>query len=376
MLEQFKIPAVMETRRKKLLERLIHLQGDTIREAPPSYEDKVSDATSPKRELGELTRNSSVVDEKVNEYVRIETKAKEEMSTLSPKKVAPAKEPEAVEEEKPVLYEPSEYMEPTASVERRLKTEETSERPVSTASAASSVGSKKEDTDDANGTTTTGAPGKEKKKRFGTGLNVFRNIKFKSKKSTSNTSEVAVQQNGEQMNGDIAAAEIEDTASIATAEDGDVEGKGEGEIEVSGEVEKEAVVEGIEEEEEEGVAVKSQLEKRVPKRLGKSFNWIKIFGKLKGTTLTMTTGSKGKDLELAGCMVSPSDAATNGIELFSHKEQKQWVFRVETEELRQKWIEELQKAIDESPVESRPSLTGMYITHIYVCMYNILYVYY
>ena len=55
--------------------------------------------------------------------------------------------------------------------------------------------------------------------------------------------------------------------------------------------------------------VKSDLEKRVAKRFGSGFSWVKISGELKGTSLTLTAGTKEKQLELAGCMVSPSDAA-------------------------------------------------------------------
>ena len=102
-----------------------------------------------------LTRKGSTVDEKVSEYARIETKAKEEMDTLSPRRkaAASAKQAEGVEKENPE----GEYLEPAAIValaRHRSGSKEgegASERPVSTASAASSVESsgKKDETEQA-----------------------------------------------------------------------------------------------------------------------------------------------------------------------------------------------------------------------------------
>ena len=347
MLEQFKIPAVMETRRKKLLEKLLYLQGDTIRETPPSYEN--GDATSPTDGKRELARNSSVsvVDSKVSEYARIETKAKKEMTAFSPKKAAGTAPEVAKEEDVAPANEGTDYLEPASVLKRENKKGEdgaaASERPASTASNESD---KKEPTEESSGVAAAGE-GKGKKKRFGGGgLKVLRNkIGKRSKKTGQNVSAVTLVEgeNGEQEPAE--QGEGEETTSVAGGEGEEEEKEAEEATEGEGTAEKE------EEVQEEGVRIKSALEKRVPKRLGKSFNWIKIAGKLKETTLVLIAGSKDKELELVGCMVSPSDAAPNGIELFSHREQKQWVFRVETSELREKWVEELQKAIDACPTE-------------------------
>lgn len=365
MLEQFKIPAVMETRRKKLLEKLLNLQGDTIREEPPSYEgtggEPPATTNGDGRELGELTRKSSTVGNKVSEYARIETKAKEEMGTLSPKKKAAAASGKVVSQglgEKP-QEEATDYLEPAAIVERRRSKETegeagAAERPASTASATSSVDSgKKEETEQVDDDTaaavkeTTG----KKKRKLGAGISRIRkkvkniNVGGKSK-STAAVVVPAAQQNGEK--------ESENTVAAVDGEDTSKTGQGEGEE--KGEEEGDAATDAGEKGEadaelEEGVKVKSDLEKRVAKRFGSGFTWVKIAGELRGTTLILTAGSKEKELELVGCMVSPSDAAPNGIELFSHKEQKQWVFRVESKELRERWVEQLQKAIDECPTE-------------------------
>ena len=398
MLEQFKIPAVMETRRKKLLEKLLNLQGDTIRETPPSYEDGETPA-SPNREVGELNRKSSFVDDKVSEYARIETKAKGEMSSMSPTK-AKSPQPATIEEEKPAQkteqkleYEPAGYLEPSAAgVPRRSKASSSPEpeRPASTISAGS-VDSKKEESEQVDDG---GASVKEvssKKKRFG--LKGLKNkIGKRSKKTATSTAatstaaanttttELAPPQTGAQENGEPAVAGVSE--EMATPEVGTGEGEGigkegegigkegEGEVEEGGGGEEEVVEE--EEETEEGVRIKSELEKRAPKRFGNGYNWIKITAKLKDSTLTLTTGAKEKQLELMGCMVSPSDATTNGIELFSHKEQKQWVFRAESKELREKWIEELQKAIDECPSEPRPPTEGNDMTTVYILLLVII----
>ena len=356
-LEQFRIPAVMESRRKKLLARLLLLQGDTIREEPPNYENGGA-ATSPTREVGKPDRKSSIVEDKVSEYARIETKAKGKMEQLSPKKLPSTSKPPEVFKEEPA-HEPAEYLDPAASgvVERRGKSREvTPERPASAVSAASSTDSRKDETEQVNDGA--GASAKEittgKKKRFGAGgLKVFKNkigklSKSKNVPATATVETALPQQNEEPEPENQPAAKTEETVPTGTGE-GEEKGEGGDTVEEEGKGEEEV---------EEGVKIQSQLEKRVAKHFGKSYNWIKIAGKLKETTLILTTGTKEKQLELVGCMVSPSDATPNGIELFSHKEQKQWVFRVESKELRERWVEELQKAIDECPQESRPSFEG------------------
>ena len=362
MLEQFKIPAVMETRRKKLLEKLLNLQGDTIRETPPSYENGEpagSSPASPGREKGEqLTRTESNVETRVSEYARIEVKAQQEMAQLSPNKSV-SKPPAATAAGEEKTEEATDYLEPAAVVKRKEKAGgdggAEQERPVSTASAASSEGSKKEEKEETEvaETAATGGAGKEKKKRFG--LKALRGMGGKivkrSKAGRSSVlmtdakpeeTEAAEEEPGEQAGTEELTATAEEPAPAAA----------EGETKEEGEKGEEEPGDREEEEElEEGVRIQSELEKRIPKRIGKGFNWFKITAKLKETTLILTTGAKEKQLELVGCMVSPSDAAPNGIELFSHKEQKQWVFRLDSSELREKWVEELQKAIDACPTE-------------------------
>lgn len=371
MLEQFKIPAVMETRRKKLLEKLLYLQGDTIREAPPSYENG-DGPSSPTHE--DLTRKTSYVDDKVSTYVRMESKAKEEMVVLSPKKSAAAAASPPATEDKPTAaspapatvkdteaeHEPSEYLDPSTVLRENAASPE---RPLSAVSGEEDTDSKKGDTDQVDE-----ANVKEsgKKKRFK--LKGFKNKlggKFTKKSGNAATVEQSPEHAGNQGNVEQAAVEKEDSTSADAAATTEVQEAAEGQAkEKEGEAEEVAGGEAEAEEVEEGVRVQSELEKRVQKRFGTS--WVKITGKLKGITLTLTTGSKEKQLELVGCMVTPSDAAPNGIELFSHKEQKQWVFRVATEALREKWVEELQKAIDECPLEPRPALEG----NVPICSYQ------
>ena len=275
------------------------------------------------------------------------------------------------------------YLEPSAAgVQRRSRasTSPEPERPASTISAGS-VDSKKEEAEQVDDGAASAKEVSSKKKRFGGGLKGIRNKikigklakKTAASTTTSNTTttELAPPQAAEdQESGEPAATAVREeavTPEIPTGEgeengkEGELDSKeGEGEVEEGGEGEVEVEVEA-----EEGVKITSELEKRVAKRFGSGFNWIKIVGKLKDSTLTLTTGNKEKQVELGGCMVSPSDAATNGIELFSHKDHKQWVFQVESKELREQWIEELQKAIDECPTEPRPPAEGNY-TYIYM----------
>lgn len=367
-LAQFKIPAVMETRRKKLLDKLLLLQGDTIRDTPPSFENANGDAASPARDpvkdKEEIGRKSSVVESKVSEYSRIDTKAKEDMSQFSSPKKAVSTDKKQ-EEVPPPIAEGTDYLEPASVLQRREKDGErvNGERPASTVSAESGETEKPAEqptAEDSGAAAAVGEVGKGKKKRglrVGTGgLKALRSkMGKKSTKKGPNTSGSDITTAAAAADTDSVNLEVEeqgktaDSSSVAEKEE-----EKEGEQAAEEEGEKEAEEEEKGEELEEGVKILSQLEKRVPKRLGKGFNWVTISGKLKETTLILMAGSKDKELDLSGCMVSPSDAAVNGIELYSHKEQKQWVFRVETNELREKWVEELQKSIDACPVEERP----------------------
>ena len=404
MLEQCKIPAVLDTRRKKLLEKLIFLQSDTIREVLPSFDDgdasadEKQDPTSPARKEGEkeLKRMSSNVDSKVSEYAKMETRAKKKMEEERRKLTSPThvhgKEGEGTRTTPGnVDAKVSEY----ANIQTRAKKEMEQETPRKKLTSVSDSTEQNKpvvssqpppagEHAEKNGSVAVASPehppsannepdagkeeessgGKKKKKRFGVDL---KGLLGRSKKgetaAAAETAEqkVVAEQNGMQE-GDIAETETAAAAGAASPS-ATAEPQEEQKTEATEAVEaEEKEEEEVEEEEEEGVRIKGELEKRVPKRFGSGFNWVKILGKVKETSLILTTGNKEKQLELVGCTVS-SDDVGNKIELFSHAEQKQWVFRVETEELRERWTEELQKAIDECPRELSPPLQGKYTNH-------------
>ena len=180
-----------------------------------------------------------------------------------------------------------------------------------------------------------GAGLKKMKARFG-----------RSKKGPTSLEEGNYEQVNRNMEAGGGGKEEEDGAAAGVAE-GMVNGEGGSEPEG----EKEEAV--IEEELEEGVKIRSNLEKKVAKRFG-GFNWVSISGKLKDSSLFFTVDKKEKMLDLSGCTVAKAEDSVTGLEVFSHLDQKQWLLRVESEALRDRWVKELQEAIDQCATQLPP----------------------
>lgn len=297
-LEQFRIPAVVESRRKKLLERLELLQGDTIRASPPRYSiHEESESRGLKR------ADSLLVSERVKELEETDAVSKQPTSPKSeagsPKKSVSEDTESRSSKEAVVLREKKEGM-------NELKPE----RPSSTASAeVSSVGSadegdKKEEE-------------KTKKKKKGGGIGGF----FKRKKTDKVEKTEKVDK----------TEKVEKTEKEEKAENGDKSDQES--VSMGGGDDNDAKMQG-------------QLERKVGKRFG-GHNWVKQTVSLRGCTL-FCSGEKDKDketVELVGCTAIASSEAATILEVGGHAEHKQLAFRAESEEARDQWLAALGEAI-------------------------------
>ena len=295
-LEQFRIPAVVESRRKKLLERLELLQGDTIRGSPPRYSHHDEES----EDRGLKKRDSLLVIERVKEIEEVDAASKQ---TMSPKK--------EVGSPKHVSTETESLTSKEAVVLREKKEGQLKpERPSSTASAeVSSIGSadegdKKEE--------------KKKKKKGGSksgGLGGF----FKRKK-----------EKGDKVEKEEKGDKVEKEEKTENGDKSDHES-----VSMGGGDDDEAKMQG-------------QLERKVGKRFG-GHNWVKQTVSLKGCTL-FCSGEKDKEkdkeaVELIGCTASASSEAANVFEVGGHTDYKQLAFKAESEEARDQWVAALKEAI-------------------------------
>lgn len=138
------------------------------------------------------------------------------------------------------------------------------------------------------------------------------------------------------------------------------------EIEQSGESQEELLKdkEGEEEEANEvdsDIRLTAQLD-RVTKRLG-STHHQRVYVTLRSTTLTVAKNVKGEDareIALAGTSVSAKDS----VHFEFHCDKKGLVFRTDSEDTCQQWVEAIQTAITEcSPEQPADSKSSTHITH-------------
>ena len=331
-LGDFRIPAVMERRRKELLDRLIDTQGDTRREKPPKFEEgpaetppvqkKVkqvvekeetssgssSTVTSPR---GTLTkRDSKIVNTLVKDYEVIHTAAKKEEVDQTPKRMfelkktaKPSDFPDLEKDSKDVTPQPPEPTQPTEPstadtppVVLREKSDDANELKPERPTSAASV-----DSVDEPGNATP-----KHKRKAGNKLGFFKR-KHRDKSPRRDSSP---------------------PASVLV------------EPEASDGVESESV-----EVVEEGVRISGKLEHKTKSAL-KTTKYVSKDVKLKETTLFI--GDK-ENVSMLGCTVAATDT---GFELFSHPLQKQFAFKVgEGEQGKEKWINVLNEAIAECAPE-------------------------
>ena len=298
-LEQFKIPPVVERRRKELLERLLALQGDTLRDTPPRFEPVDEEEEETKQPV--RTESKSKVGGLVKGIEETDSGSKPK-EIKSQKSVKSEEEPKAPKDDKEVKVDESKE---SSSKPNNLQNELKPEQP-SVSGSCDSLN--KLD---------------EKEKKRGLGFRFKRN-KGKDKEKQQGTSPGR-------------------TESPAVDE-GQKEGPSKDELSKE-EAPKEPPKEEPNEEkeaatQEEDGKVEFLLERRVPKRFG-GHQWQKQTVTLKDFTLLV--GPKDK-VDLVGCTIASTD---NGFELYSHPEHKSFMFKGPSDEVKDKCISALQAAIDE-----------------------------
>ena len=359
-LGSYKIPAVIERRRKELLDKLCLLQGDSLKEPPPSIEppeektpppqvkspaskEKAKDVktsamqekdgdvesgtsstasssvTSPTHGL--KRRDSKVVNSLVSNFETLHHSAKKEEESETPKRFVQLKKvnkpsdfpsspthkgnEEKTDDKKEATPAPEDNTKDAPPVKEKdsenlIVESGKKERPLSAASNEDTQDGEEEDEEEEK------EAGKKKKK----GKGLFSGMKGLKKKSPlperKHPPPPAV------TNGEEAADQSEDQQ------------KAEGEE--------------VEPEKEEGVRLSGTLERKVKRGIKKK---IKMEVKVRETTLVMD----GKEEELAHCSVEVTES---GLEVV-HPQLKSIVFKVEGgEEQKLKWVSAIKEAIAEA----------------------------
>ncbi len=406
-LGDFKIPAVMERRRKGLLDKLVELQGDTFRgdtvpkdssrpspepsaakmkspepkvkspepekkEAEKKKEEEPavrSTVTSPSRDSvtspsKRLSRGDSKISSLVGNYEQITTLAKKEEQAETPKRFVQLKK----------VAKPSDFPDT-----EKGKEEEDEEPPKEQEKDELKPAAPKE-VDKVTSLTPQPSPQMRRKGKENGGLKSDRPSSTVSEESATN--EVAEEEEegeghdgggGEKESSKKKGGKFKGIKKLG-GKLGKKKRKGgrdkspsrpmEDEEEKSGASETE---EGEHKEEasstpehEEGVKISGTLEKKVTGRF-KSSKWVKISVKLKDNVLYI--GDKEK-VELAGYMVAASDV---GFDVVNHSTKKEIQFKTEEgENGKERWIEALNAAIEECTPEQEGEIVH-YRIYIIMC---------
>lgn len=381
-LGDFKIPAVMERRRKGLLDKLLELQGDTFRGSdgakqhdkpeekppaeltsekspPPAIEEEeehnktTPPVTSPTRDgspTKRFSRGDSKISALVGNYEHMTTVAKQEEVAETPKRLVQLKKvakptdfpdtdtvkeeetkekEEEKEEEKPAAHEEAENLTHSEKENGTLK----SERPSNTVSEeytnveAAAEGEEGEEQD-------VGEKESSKKKGKFKGFKKIGKLGDKLKKR---------HKGGREKSPSRVAEYEEEKSGGSEAEEPDKDEPS-----------------TPPEELEEGVKIAGMLEQKVTSRF--KSKWVKVYVKLKDNVLHI--GDKNR-MELVGCMVATTDV---GFDLVNHTTQKQLHFKMEGEENeKEMWVNSLNTAIQEcTPEQEGKNL--MMCLYLQACM--------
>lgn len=345
-LGDFKIPAVIERRRKELLDKLCLLQGDTIRDTPPVIEpmddsplkppppstqeakDKeekedtpssTSSAVTSPSHGGKLTKRDSKVINRVKDYETIHYAKKKEEESETPKRFVQLKKVA-----KPTDFpSTSRSRSSTPAVEGEEKAaaaKDDSKDSVEKDGSMDTLGVKDLEGDgassveegvDAESDGEEEGKGRNKKKKKSKLPAVFKNKKKREKSPAPERKHPP--------------AESTEEFAESGSQQKEVGGSEEGEHEM-----------------EEGVKMFGILERKLKKGLG-GHKKVKLAAKVHNTTLVL--GGKN-DLELANCSV---EATELGFELTHPQHSSGITFKVEgSEEEKQKWVQVLKEVIAEA----------------------------
>ena len=381
-LGDFKIPAVMERRRKGLLDKLLELQGDTFRgdaspkrsepeDKPPPPEpatekvkspepdkkDKVEEKREKKDKVEEkrektptrdsvtsptrhLSRGDSKISALVGNYEQITTLAKKEEVAETPKRFVQLKK----------VAKPDDFPDPDKN---KIKEEEPKEEEEEKEKPAAP---KELEVEKVAESAVQPSPKLRRKGKDNKGLTPERPSSTVSEDSADVGAEEE-EEEGEEEGGEKESGKKKrfkgfkrlgdklkkkpkgrDKSPSRAVEDEDEKNGGGSEVE---EADKE---ETVPQELEEGVKISGTLERKVASKF--KSKWVKVNVKLKDNELLV--GEKER-IELAGYIVACTDI---GFDVVHHAKQKQIRFKVEGgENGKERWVEAINAAIEESTPE-------------------------
>lgn len=348
-LGSYKIPSVMERRRKELFNRLTLLQGGALKSTSPvidSLDENISSkeerstvktptkeealesapssassstVTSPKHGSKVNRRDSLLVSNLVKDYETIHHSARKEEESETPKRFVTLKKvikptdfpADATDNDDSIAKKPAETESNSKTTDVKLTQPENKAEQVKlevmdmkmdTLSIASGVESEEEEGD-----------GKEKKKKSKRGFGHKMKGLMKREKSPAPDKRHSL---------------ATDNHAMPDGADGDQDG------------EEKAEVEEAEEELEEGVRISGMLE-RIKKKGNKKHKSIQV----KVYDTTMILGGK-EEVELAHCSVETTDL---GFDLSRPQQKSAFMFKVDGEDkVRQKWVTALSDAIQKA----------------------------
>jgi hypothetical protein len=407
-LGDFKIPAVMERRRKGLLDKLVELQGDTFRgdTAPkdssrpspepsaaklkspepkvkspepkvksPEPEKKEAEkekeepaVTSPSRDSvtspsKRLSRGDSKISSLVGNYEQITTLARKAEEAETPKRFAvqlkkvakpsdfPDTEKGKEEEQEPPKEQEKDELKPATPKEVDKVTSLTPQPSPQMRRKGKENGGLKTDRPSSTVSEESATNEVAEEEEEGEGHDGGGGEKESSKKKGGKFKGI------KKLGGKLGKKKRKgrDKSPSRPMED-EEEKSGASETE-EGEHKEEA---GSTPEHEEGVKISGTLERKVTGRF-KSSKWVKVSVKLKDNVLYI--GDKEK-VELAGYMVAASDV---GFDMINHTTQKQIQFKIEEgENGKERWIEVLSAAIEECTPEQEGEIVH-YRIYIIMC---------
>lgn len=393
-LEQFRVPAVVQRRAKDLLEKLEALQGDSIRETPPSFEEPAEEKPAEAETKPKVKEAQPKVEAKAKEEPQPKEKGAKGKDSAKAKDTAKAKDSAkaktAISVKSKAVGAPPKAEEKAPQVEEKAAPREKAAPAVTSPlhkRDSSSIFSRVKELEELDR-----AAKKEQEayERFKHGPVKTAEKEAVEEPDAAEEPKAKLREKDELKPQDSTERRL--SAGSRELDSGGGEEEGEGEQKEDKAVKKKRFgflkkskaksrekspapqAESMEEESteaaqpaeeeggkelEEGVScgLPDHLERRV-KRFG-GHGWAKMAASLDATTLVLV-GEKAKEerMELVGCTVGAMDIPNcNAFEMVNHPEHKQFVFRTETPEGRDLWVKAIQEAIQECAASAEPTET-------------------
>lgn len=398
MLEGAKLPAVYERKRKQLMDQLLDLQGDTIKEAPPklgSDDEEDDDIPAPQQPV--KMRNKTVENKRVASSSISDRTSKFEKpgggknfkyKTLEELKKArnSVSMEEKEEESKGDAVSPTSPAAPeeTATTKEQKDTTKTDPIPEEPSKNFLEVDGKPSPTSSANSTPSGTPEAKRKNRASSLAGGLMKKMKKQLKhdvhkdRSSSLNETTSMENIGEKQQSNEGLELDEEDEGESTPAAPKVNGVTE-EIEQI-EEEPAAMIEEEPEEEEDGgdkPAFTSLVEK-VTKRLGRySYQKVEMTLLPEAVVYRKPGQNESKNTEIS--LIGAASAIRDSYQFELHTPYKSYTFRTETEELCAKWVSGLGEAIDAcnpSPIEEEPPSVDEGSTNKGICTHSNINTYY